>query len=88
MIIINNKFELGQEIFNITKKNNIWVVREKPLKIRCIYYKHKLLGESDVLYNVGPYGKAREENMFSDYNTALEECKKRNKEEKEKRNKL
>lgn len=88
MIIINNKFELGQEIFNITKKNNIWVVREKPLKIRCIYYKHKLHGESDVLYNIDPYGKAREENMFSDYNTALEECKKRNKEEKEKRNKL
>lgn len=88
MIIIDNKFELGQEIFNITKKNNVWVVREKPLKILCIYYKHKFHGETDVLYNIHPYGKAREENMFSDYDTALEECKKRNKEEKERRNKL
>ena len=87
MIHINNKFELGQEVFNITKKNGVWVVREKSLKIVCIYYKHKLHGESDVLYNIDPYGKAREDNLFTDYKSALEECKKRNNEEKEKRSK-
>lgn len=85
MITIDNKFELGQEVFSITKNNKVWVVREEPQQIVCIYYKHKLRGESDVLYNIHPYGKAREENLFIDYGSALKECKKRNKEEKEKR---
>ena len=82
MININNKFELGQAVFSITKKQNKWVIREKPLEIVCIYYKHKLRGESDLLYNITPYGKAREENLFVDYKSALEECKKRNQLEK------
>lgn len=85
MITIDNKFELGQEVFSITTKKSKWVVREETQKILCIYYKHKLHGESDVLYNVHPYGKAREENLFTDYSSALKECKKRNKEEQEKR---
>ena len=85
MITIDNKFELGQDVFSITRNNKIWVVREKPQQIVCIYYKHKLHGESDVLYNIHPYGKAREKNLFSDYTSALKECEKLNKEEKEKR---
>lgn len=40
-----------------------------------------------MLYNIDPYGKAREDNLFTDYKSALEECKKRNNEEKEKRSK-
>lgn len=84
MITINNKFELGQDVFNITKKGGVWIVRDMPLKILCIYYKHKLHGEDDVLYNIAPYGKAREETLFLCFRDALEACKKRNKEEKEK----
>jgi len=78
MIGIDNKFELGQKVFSIFKKYNKWIPREKSLEVVCIYYKHKLYGEPDLLYNMPPYGKVREENMFLDYKSALAECKKRN----------
>jgi hypothetical protein len=90
MIKINNKFEIGQEVYYIgkkcmqygKKKKFKWVVKsKKPVKILCIYYKHKLFGDPELLYNVEPYGKAREERLFVDYESARSECEKRNKEE-------
>ena len=88
MIKIDNKFDLGQEVYYITKiqhpnKGRIWDVKSKtPLKILCIYFKSKIKGGTDLLYNIHPYGKAREENLFLDYESAKAECMRRNELEK------
>ncbi len=88
MITICNKFDVGQEVYYIGKKCDqygkkkkfIWKVKSKePVKILCIYYKHKLFGDSELAYNVERYGKVREDHLFADYKSAYAECDKHNK---------
>ena len=90
MITINNKFDVGQGVYYIgrkcyqygKKKKFVWKVKNKePVKILCIRYKHKLIGDSELAYNIERYGKVREDYLFTDYESAYVECDKRNKEE-------
>lgn len=90
MIIINNKFNVGQLVYYIgrkcsqygKKKKFVWIVKSRePFKILCIYYKHKLIGDSELKYNIERYGKVRENHLFADYESASTECNKRNKAE-------
>ena len=88
MISINNKFDVGQEVYyigrrcyqNDKKKKFVWKVKSRePVKILCIYYKHKLFGDSELTYNIERYGKVKENYLFTDYESAYDECDKRNK---------
>lgn len=90
MIQIDNKFDVGQKVFYIgrkckqygKKKKLIWLVKSKePVKILCIFYKYKLLGEPDLRYSIETFGKVKEEHIYADYEAALNECTKRNEEE-------
>lgn len=92
MVIIKNKFDVGQEVYYIgrkckqygKKKRFSWNVKSKePVKILCIFYKYKLFGEPELTYNIERYGKVREDYLFSDCESAKNECNKRNKIEKE-----
>lgn len=92
MITINNEFDVGQKVYYIGRKCNqygknkkfVWKVKSKePVKILCIYYKHKLFGDSELTYNIERYGKVRENHLFTDYKSAYDECNKRNEMEKE-----
>jgi len=87
MITVNNKFDVGQEVYYIgrkcyqygKKKKFVWKVKSRePIKILCIFYKHKLFGNSQLTYNIERYGKVREDHLFSDYESACDECNKRN----------
>lgn len=93
MIQINNKFNVGQEVYLIgmrcrthnNKKKFKWVVKtkkDKPSKILCMFYKHKLYGEDELLYHIENHDKVREERLFTDYEAALQECNRRNEEDK------
>ncbi len=86
MITINNKFDVGQMVYYIgrkcyqngKKKKYIWKVKsKKPVKILCIYYKHKLFGDSELTYNIERYGKVRENHLFTVCESAYDECNKR-----------
>ena len=90
MITICNKFDVGQAVYYIGRKCNqygkkkkfVWKVKcREPVKILCIYYKHKLFGDSELTYNIEGYGKVREDHLFTDYESAYVECGKRNKAE-------
>ena len=66
----------------IIKKEFVWKVKSKePVKILCIFYKHKLYGNSELTYNIERYGKVREDHLFTDYKSAFVECDKCNKAE-------
>lgn len=89
MIQINNKFDVGQKVYYIgrrcttngKKKKFRWLVKSKePVKILCIYYKYKLLGEPELRYYIENYGKAKENYLFTDYDSAKMECDRRNEE--------
>lgn len=88
MISIDNKFDVGQVVYYIGKKCSqygkkkrfVWKVKSRePVKILCIYYKHKLFGDSELTYNIERYGKVRENQLFADYESAYDECNERNK---------
>ena len=92
MIQIDNNFNVGQEVHligqkcytNGKKKRFKWVVKsnkDKPLRILCIYYKHKLNGEPDLRYYVENHDKVKEDRIFTDYESAMQQCEKLNKEE-------
>jgi len=92
MITVNNKFDVGQTVYYIgrkcsqygKKKKFVWKVKSKePVKILCIYYKHKLFGDSELTYNIERYGKVRERYLFIDYESAYDKCNKLNKMEEE-----
>lgn len=92
MIVIENKYDVGQEVYYIGRKCNqygkkkkfVWKVKSRePVKILCIFYKHKLFGDSELAYNIERYGKVREGYLFSNYESAYAECNKRNKMEEE-----
>ena len=91
-IIVNNKFEVGQTVYYIgrkcsqygKKKKFVWTVKSKePIKVLCIHYRHKLIGDPELTYNIERYGKVKEEHLFTDYESAYVECDKRNKLEEE-----
>lgn len=91
LIQIDNKFDVGQEVYYIgrkcvqyhNKKKFHWIVKSKePIKILCINYKHKLFGENELRYTIENFGKVKESYLFADYENAKRECIKRNEEEK------
>jgi hypothetical protein len=95
VITVNNKFDVGQVVYYIgrkcipygKKKKLVWKVKSRePVKILCIHYKHKLLGDSELTYNIEKYGKVRENHLFTDYESAYGECNKRNKMEEVSKN--
>ena len=92
MIAINNKFDIGQEVYYIgrkcmkdcKKKKFKWLVKSKePVKILCIFYKYKLFGDPELAYSIEKYGKVGEDHLFSNYKAVQNECDKRNKTEEE-----
>lgn len=92
MIIVNNKFEVGQTVYYIgrkcsqygKKKKFVWTVKcKEPIKVLCIHYRHKLIGDPELTYNIERYGKVKEEHLFTDYESVYVECDKRNKLEEE-----
>ena len=91
MIQIDNKFDVGQEVhlvgrkcyINGKKKRFKWVVKskkDKPLKVLCIFYMHKLDGEDELCYNIENHGKVKENRMFVDYESAQQQCDRWNEE--------
>ena len=92
MIIIENKYDVGQAVYYIgrkciqygkKKKFVLKVKSREPVKILCIHYKHKLIGDPELTYNIEKYGKVKENHLFTDYKTAYTECDERNKIEEE-----
>lgn len=92
MIRIDNKFDVGQEVHLIGrkcytssngKKRFRWVVKtkkDKPLKVLCIYYRHKLYGENELCYNIRNHDKVKTDRIFADYESAKQQCDKWNEE--------
>ena len=89
MIKIDNKFDVGQNVYYIgrkckqygKKKKFTWLVKSKePVKILCIFYKYKLFGEPELRYSIENFGKVKEEHLFADYKSAKEQCDKWNEE--------
>lgn len=101
MIQIDNKFDVGQEVYLIELRSRMygdkqkfkWVVKNKkskPVKIVSLFYKKKILDDEELsycveklLYHVENYeDDVPERHLFTDYETALQECNRRNEEEK------
>lgn len=92
MIQINNKFDVGQEVYLIELRCRIhgdkekfkWVVKNKknkPMKIISLSYKKKILGDEELLYHIENYEDVYESRLFTDYEAALQECNRRNEED-------
>lgn len=91
MFQIDNKFDVGQEVHLVgrkcytkgKKKRFKWMVKskkDKPLKVLCIFYMRKLYGEDELCYNIENHGKVKENRMFTDYESAKQQCDKWNEE--------
>ena len=93
MIQIDNKFDVGQKLHMIGrrfqknghKRKPKWVVKShygKPLKVLCITYMHKLLGEDELRYTIEnhPGNKIKEDQLFASYEEAKAMVQKYNEE--------
>lgn len=91
MIQFDNKFNIGQEVYKIGRvcssktgrKRFAWILKteiDKPVKILGVFCKRDKYGNDELSYNIEKYGMQKENQLFTDYELAKQQCDRWNEE--------